>query len=200
MSGQEKQPPFLSGSHDNSLWTLILFAIIAVFATAALSHIFAIGNVWLHAVFTSGFFILCLAAYKQFLTPQRPTDETRDTAPAQSQEKGRRNLEIAIAEGLQEAIFIVDRNAMITYANQAARRLFPDLTLRYPLSNYVRDPDVSQLVTETLAGKIATPQSIVRPGSVDRHLRVSGSPIITCLLYTSPSPRDGLLSRMPSSA
>ena len=29
-----------------------------------------------------------------------------------------------------------------------------------------------------------------------RDCRVSG----TCLLYTSPSPRDGLLSRMPSSA
>ena len=28
----------------------------------------------------------------------------------------------------------------------------------------------------------------------------NGSAIITCLLYTSPSPRDGLLSRMPSSA
>ena len=28
--------------------------------------------------------------------------------------------------------------------------------------------------------------------SLDRH--------ISCLLYTSPSPRDGLLSRMPSSA
>ena len=27
-----------------------------------------------------------------------------------------------------------------------------------------------------------------------------GDPVITCLLYTSPSPRDGLLSRMPSSA
>mgnify|MGYP003373216982 CR=1 FL=1 len=25
-------------------------------------------------------------------------------------------------------------------------------------------------------------------------------PAVTCLLYTSPSPRDGLLSRMPSSA
>ena len=25
-------------------------------------------------------------------------------------------------------------------------------------------------------------------------------PFYTCLLYTSPSPRDGLLSRMPSSA
>ena len=27
-----------------------------------------------------------------------------------------------------------------------------------------------------------------------------GEPTCTCLLYTSPSPRDGLLSRMPSSA
>ena len=44
------------------------------------------------------------------------------------------------------------------------------------------------------------------PGSLDsirlskeqwHHLKASG---ITCLLYTSPSPRDGLLSRMPSSA
>ena len=29
---------------------------------------------------------------------------------------------------------------------------------------------------------------------------VSGSLVVSCLLYTSPSPRDGLLSRMPSSA
>ena len=28
----------------------------------------------------------------------------------------------------------------------------------------------------------------------------AGSPLQSCLLYTSPSPRDGLLSRMPSSA
>ena len=27
-----------------------------------------------------------------------------------------------------------------------------------------------------------------------------GAYVTTCLLYTSPSPRDGLLSRMPSSA
>ena len=29
---------------------------------------------------------------------------------------------------------------------------------------------------------------------------IDGVPDYTCLLYTSPSPRDGLLSRMPSSA
>ena len=39
------------------------------------------------------------------------------------------------------------------------------------------------------------------------HLDLDGDGIVTdeeldmdCLLYTSPSPRDGLLSRMPSSA
>src|SRR5665647_3376869 len=37
-----------------------------------------------------------------------------------------------------------------------------------------------------------------RPSQTAHHTR---SPIqIMCLLYTSPSPRDGLLSRMPSSA
>ena len=32
------------------------------------------------------------------------------------------------------------------------------------------------------------------------NLGVEGMMITGCLLYTSPSPRDGLLSRMPSSA
>ena len=31
-------------------------------------------------------------------------------------------------------------------------------------------------------------------------LKNDDSHVISCLLYTSPSPRDGLLSRMPSSA
>ena len=46
----------------------------------------------------------------------------------------------------------------------------------------------------------------VRPGMVlsDVLLDVQGQVLLpqgaVCLLYTSPSPRDGLLSRMPSSA
>ena len=37
-------------------------------------------------------------------------------------------------------------------------------------------------------------------GAAAIHLGVSQYEIMSCLLYTSPSPRDGLLSRMPSSA
>ena len=32
------------------------------------------------------------------------------------------------------------------------------------------------------------------------YYKVTADTLKTCLLYTSPSPRDGLLSRMPSSA
>ena len=38
-------------------------------------------------------------------------------------------------------------------------------------------------------------------GSTDSGLKIGvGIELESCLLYTSPSPRDGLLSRMPSSA
>ena len=39
---------------------------------------------------------------------------------------------------------------------------------------------------------------LARPGAASLHAVATHD--IDCLLYTSPSPRDGLLSRMPSSA
>ena len=40
------------------------------------------------------------------------------------------------------------------------------------------------------------------PADLDKYMNngIKGIVTNTCLLYTSPSPRDGLLSRMPSSA
>ena len=42
--------------------------------------------------------------------------------------------------------------------------------------------------------------TIADTGSTDGTGQVAQHLAATCLLYTSPSPRDGLLSRMPSSA
>ena len=61
-----------------------------------------------------------------------------------------------------------------------------------------RDPTSSPAVpTSGLATQTGTSQlTFSRPtnsDNIDAHFRI-------CLLYTSPSPRDGLLSRMPSSA
>ena len=42
--------------------------------------------------------------------------------------------------------------------------------------------------------------SQVRGRVIEVPVEEGNRPVKTCLLYTSPSPRDGLLSRMPSSA
>ena len=49
----------------------------------------------------------------------------------------------------------------------------------------------SLLVALELTGKLGIPQAAIR---------LAAERLGPCLLYTSPSPRDGLLSRMPSSA
>ena len=41
---------------------------------------------------------------------------------------------------------------------------------------------------------------VPKVGEVSKEINKVKKKIDTCLLYTSPSPRDGLLSRMPSSA
>ena len=63
---------------------------------------------------------------------------------------------------------------------------------------------------KTLAGFLPTLVEIYERGAKPKKMLSTGKEIrrseglhtlyISCLLYTSPSPRDGLLSRMPSSA
>ena len=52
-------------------------------------------------------------------------------------------------------------------------------------------------------GKVYVMDRVTEPNQIERvHCfdQATGENVWTCLLYTSPSPRDGLLSRMPSSA
>ena len=55
-----------------------------------------------------------------------------------------------------------------------------------------------------LKGKTAVVFGVASEDSIAwaicQQLAEAGADLFLCLLYTSPSPRDGLLSRMPSSA
>ena len=58
--------------------------------------------------------------------------------------------------------------------------------------NFFRKSSVIEAITNTdYAGEIT---------AYGDSVKIIKEPVISCLLYTSPSPRDGLLSRMPSSA
>lgn len=163
---------------------IIVFTALTLLIFEAFAAI-RIDSLALRAGFTICIIAIIAALYYKFaahrLSGAAPYGASRNdlTAPHTNAPYIDHNLEVAIAEGLQEAIFVINRHSMIGYANQAASDLFPELTLDRPLLSYVRDPDVSQLISDTLAGNIATPISIQRPGSIDRHLRISGTPVIT---------------------
>ena len=70
------------------------------------------------------------------------------------------------------------------------------------------DNDITFMASDTPSGmeyKAGSSISMSLSGDNDEELsgyftKLAEGGTITCLLYTSPSPRDGLLSRMPSSA
>ena len=59
---------------------------------------------------------------------------------------------------------------------------------------------VNDLVEEIIQGRLKTRADVKGVSGEDKEILDGINQCIDCLLYTSPSPRDGLLSRMPSSA
>ena len=80
------------------------------------------------------------------------------------------------------------------------------------VEGYKREPIPKLEIFRTATGKpplfpndplifaVATDDALALPATPPQTLDLNDIEAITCLLYTSPSPRDTLLSRMPSSA
>ena len=78
------------------------------------------------------------------------------------------------------------------------KKLFPRLL---PLITLIGCSWLVGCSTAQLPAKIALPQNhLDASGAVLGGVKSGYKLAQSCLLYTSPSPRDGLLSRMPSSA
>ena len=73
-------------------------------------------------------------------------------------------------------------------------------TLALDLALYALDIGPGDEVIVTSRSFIASASTVVNSGARAVFADVDRDSQNICLLYTSPSPRDGLLSRMPSSA
>ena len=76
------------------------------------------------------------------------------------------------------------------------------LTVQQFSSFSVNEDDTFQTVISSSTNKPANITYTISKPSSNANVTISNSGALfySCLLYTSPSPRDGLLSRMPSSA
>ena len=75
-----------------------------------------------------------------------------------------------------------------------------------PEKSFLVKEDVSEVVVPAFEGEMGILKdhisiiSFLKPGIIKILSKSVDENYYVCLLYTSPSPRDGLLSRMPSSA
>lgn len=83
----------------------------------------------------------------------------------------------AIADNLSEAVWIINSREQIIYANKAAAGLFGQTTSGRQLATVLRQPAVTQMVKTVLQGGGAEPVDYHASTPVDRHLRVTASPI-----------------------
>ena len=104
----------------------------------------------------------------------------------------------------RKKVTLCAKTNVLTYAHDLWERVFYEVAEEYPKieTDYahvdalcmwmVKNPEwFDVIVTDNMFGDIITDLGAMIQG---------GMGIAACLLYTSPSPRDGLLSRMPSSA
>ena len=84
----------------------------------------------------------------------------------------------------------------VTYGTNGVRLTFADSSA----FGYDTSGNGNDLTATNLASTDQTTDSPTQNHATMSPSRKRGSLSLSCLLYTSPSPRDGLLSRMPSSA
>ena len=107
-----------------------------------------------------------------------------------------------IEKTLKVTIIVRDSSVKVIGAEAAVQRASGVLNYLYELSkrgNQITRQNVDYSIAQSFEEKA---DSLIEIDSDTVCRTIAGRPIKpkTCLLYTSPSPRDGLLSRMPSSA
>ena len=78
----------------------------------------------------------------------------------------------------------------------ARREEHPDLVIFEPEGNSLRSEEAEAIIVESSRSSVEGGRKVI---VVDRFHEATAE-AAACLLYTSPSPRDATLSRMPSSA
>ena len=125
-------------------------------------------------------------------TPRRPTPRRA------------RRLRLTLAPGAAQLIRMIGNEEPIipSHVSQEAGDWIRALMHKDP-ADRLGPPDALSLQADGSRASLLPREHPWQKGHVDWDALVRGevaAPFLPCLLYTSPSPRDGLLSRMPSSA
>ena len=108
-------------------------------------------------------------------------------------------ISVSDKSGLEELVTSLDQNNVSIFSTGGTAKFIESLGL-----NVTKVSEITNF-PEIMDGRVKTLNPIIYGGilnrsGIDDHAQKEHGIINFCLLYTSPSPRDATLSRMPSSA
>jgi len=136
----------------------------------------------LGVMIASGFAIIIYARLAE-----TPNTLPSDTHYTQQNEDTYLASQARLADGISDAVTMIDKRERVIYANPAARELLKLKTLGRPLSTYVREPGVRTIVHDALEGKTPAPLTYHIEDPTERHIRLMVSPF-TLDAYDPPRP------------
>lgn len=152
---------------------LVVVCLLGCFVILCLSALTEIAV--LHAIFAALIFCGLIALYGRLVPPDEPASYASRSASRDRDMSLRQQARIM--DGFAEAVIMINHQERILYANESARQLLSIKDLGGLFSGLIRDPDVGQLVTDILAGKVPDPVIYTTDMPVERHIRVVGSPL-----------------------
>ena len=114
--------------------------------------------------------------------------------------KGTKSFDIILDGGIDEVINLDNLKPSVDVAQGDGASFATTVTLTGTAWDGIAGPYPLDIVAYEKQFGLVKRVEIQPPGSTDWYSAIDTSGAGGCLLYTSPSPRDGLLSRMPSSA
>lgn len=148
-----------------------LLSLLGITAVLGLGAVLNAPFLWVGV--TGAIYVACLQIYGRLPRPRDMPDPSlivkEDTAGLFDQR--------VIADSLSDAVWIINSREQIIYANDVAARLFGQTPFGRRLAVVMRDPAVTQLVKSALSGETAEPVDYHTSVPVDRHLRVTATPI-----------------------
>lgn len=110
--------------------------------------------------------ILYFFALRKYVNPDTSLTPLLSSAPPSEQ--------TALVDGLAEAVLIIDRRERVSYANPAAKALFPAFNLGSTIGGIISDRGLRSLASNALIQKDAGSVTFELNRPVERHFRATG--------------------------